>query len=65
MRTSQPVSQLEPNMSGKPYMQNNKKKRKVSFVEAKLRQLEHSHNLVAQVRPEEDKIVEYGSNQAI
>jgi hypothetical protein len=62
-RTSQPVARLEPNMSGKLYMQNNKKKRKASFAEDKLRQLEYCHNLVAQVKPDEEKIIEYGSNE--
>jgi hypothetical protein len=65
MRTSQPVSQLGPNMSGKLYMQNNKKKRKVSFVKDKKKQLEYCHNLVAQVRPADKKITEYGSNQSM
>jgi hypothetical protein len=53
-------------MSGKLYMQNNKKKRRVSFAEDKMRQLEHyCHNLVAQVKPDEEKIIEYGSNKAM
>jgi hypothetical protein len=64
-RTSRPVAQLEPNMSCKLYMQNNKKKRKVSFAEDELRQLVYCHNLVAQVKPDEDKIIKYGSNQAM
>jgi hypothetical protein len=64
-RTSQPVEQLEPNMSGKSYMQNGKKKRRVSSAEDKLRQLEYCHNLVAQVKPDEEMIVEYGSNEAM
>jgi hypothetical protein len=64
-RTSQPVSQLKPSMSGKLYVQNNKKKKKVSFVVDKLRQLEYCHNLAAQVKPDEEKIIEYGSNQAM
>jgi hypothetical protein len=59
------VEQLEPNMSGKLYMQNNKKKRRVSLAEDKLRQLENCHNLVAQVKPDEEKIIEYGSNKAM
>jgi acetone carboxylase gamma subunit len=59
------VEQLEPNMSGKSYMQNNKKKRRLSFAEDKLRQLEYCHNLVAQVEPDEDMIIEYGSNKAM
>jgi hypothetical protein len=61
-RTSQPVERL---MRGKSYMQNNKKKRRVSFAEDKMRQLEYCHNLVAQVKPDEEKIVEYGSNKAM
>jgi hypothetical protein len=64
-RMSRPVEGLEPNMSGNLYMQNNKKKRKVSFPEDKMRQLEYCHNLVAQVKPDEEKILEYGSNQAM
>jgi hypothetical protein len=62
-RTSQPVARLEPNMSGKLYMKNNKKKRKVSFTKDELRQLDYCHNLVAQVKPDEYKIIEYGSNE--
>jgi chemotaxis protein histidine kinase CheA len=64
-RTSQPVLQLEPSMSGKSYAQNDKKKRKVSFVEVKLKQLEYCHNLVAQVKPDKEKVFDYGSNQAM
>jgi hypothetical protein len=52
-------------MSGKSYAQNAKEKRKVLFVEDELKQLEHCHNLVAQVKPDEEKIIEYGSNQAM
>jgi hypothetical protein len=63
-RTSQPVERLEPSMSGKLYVQNDKKKRRVSFAEDKLRQLEYCHNLVAQVKPDEMSI-EYGSNKAM
>jgi hypothetical protein len=59
------VEQLKPNMSGKSYMQNNKKKRRVSFAEDELRQLEYCHNLVAQVIPDEEMILEYGSNKAM
>jgi hypothetical protein len=59
------VEQLKPNMSGKLYMQNNKKKRRVSFAEDKLRQLEYCHNLEAQVKPDEEMILEYGSNKAM
>jgi hypothetical protein len=64
-RTSQPVERLKPNMSSKLYMQNNKKKRRVSFAEDKLRQLEYCHNLVAQVKPDEEMILEYGSNKVM
>jgi hypothetical protein len=64
-RTSQPVEQLEPSMSGKLYVQNNKKKKRVSFAEDKLRQLEYCHNLVAQVKPDEEMKIEYGSNKAM
>jgi hypothetical protein len=65
-RTSRPVEQLKPNMSSKLYMQNDKKKRRVlSFTEDELRQLEYCHNLVAQVKPDEEKIIEYGSNEAM
>jgi hypothetical protein len=46
-------------------MQNNKKKRRVSFAEDKLRQLEYCHNLVAQVKPGEEMILEYGSNKGM
>jgi hypothetical protein len=54
------VERLEPSMSGKSYAQNDKKKRRVSFAEDELRQLEYCHNLVAQVKPDE-----YGSNEAM
>jgi hypothetical protein len=64
-RTSQPVEQLKPSMSGKWYIQNNKKKKRVSFAEDKLRQLEYCHNLVAQVKPDEEMNIEYGSNEAM
>jgi hypothetical protein len=30
-----------------------------------MRQLEYCHNLVAQVKPDEEKILEYGSNGAM
>jgi hypothetical protein len=46
-------------------MQNNKKKRRVTFAEDKLRQLEYCHNLVAQVKADEEMILEYGSNKAM
>jgi hypothetical protein len=59
------VERLKPDMSGKLYMQNNKNKRRVSFAEDKLRQLEYCHNLVAQVKPDEEMILEYGSNKAM
>jgi hypothetical protein len=52
-------------MSGKSYIQNNKKKRRVSFAEDKLRQLEYCNNLVAQVKPDEEMTIEYGSNKAM
>jgi hypothetical protein len=51
-RESQPVSRLEPNMSGKLYLQkDDKTKKKVMFAEDKLKQLEYCHNLVSQVKP--------------
>jgi hypothetical protein len=52
-------------MSGKSFLQNDKKKRRVSFTEDEMRQLEYCHNLVAQVKPDEEKITEYGSNKAM
>jgi hypothetical protein len=64
-RTSRPVEQLKPNMTGKPYIQNDKKKKRVSFAEDELRQLEYCHNLVAQVKPDEEMSIEYGSNEAM
>jgi hypothetical protein len=64
-RTSRPVEQLKPNMSGKLYFQNNKMKTRVSFAEDKVRQLEYCHNLVAQVKPVEEMTIEYGSNKAM
>jgi two-component sensor histidine kinase len=66
VRESQPVWRLEPNMSGKAYVQNNKKTiKKVVFAEDKLKQLEYCHNLVSQVNPTEEQTIEYGSNQAM
>jgi hypothetical protein len=60
------VSGLEPNMSGKSYLQkDNKTKKKVMFAEDKLKQLEFCHNLVLQVKPEKEQIIEYGSSQAM
>jgi hypothetical protein len=59
------VERLKPNMSGKLYIQNDKKKRRVSFAEDKLRQLEYCHNLVAQVKPDEEMIIEYASYKAM
>jgi hypothetical protein len=60
------VSRLEPDMSGKSYLQNNKKIwKKVVFAEDELRQLEFCHNLVSQVKPEKEKTIEYGSCQAM
>jgi hypothetical protein len=57
---------LEPNMSGKSYLQNNKKTlKKVAFAEDELKQLEYCHNLVCQVKPEKEKIIEYRSCQAM
>jgi hypothetical protein len=65
-RESRPVSRLEPNMSRKLYVQNDKKtKKKVVFAEDKLKQLEYCHNLVSQVKPAEEQKIEYGSNQAM
>jgi hypothetical protein len=64
-RTSRPVEQLEPNMTGKSYIQNNKRKKRVLFAKDELRQLEYCHNLVAQVKPDEEMNIEYGSNKAM
>jgi hypothetical protein len=64
-RTSQPVERLEPNMTGKLYIQNDKRKKRVSFAKDELRQLEYCHNLVAQVKPDEEMNIEYGSNEAM
>jgi hypothetical protein len=57
---------LEPNMSGKSYLQkDDKTKKKVMFAEDKLKQLEYCHNLVSQVKPEKEQIIEYGLSQAM
>jgi hypothetical protein len=65
-RESRPMSRLEPNMSRKLYVQNDKKTtKKVIFAEDELRQLEYCHNLVSQVKPTEEQTIEYGSNQAM
>jgi hypothetical protein len=52
-------------MTGKLYIQNDKRKKRVSFAKDKLRQLEHCHNLVAQVRPDEEMNIEHGSDEAM
>jgi hypothetical protein len=53
-------------MSGKLYVQNNKKtKKKVVFAEDKLKQLEYCHNLMSQVKPTEEQTIEYGLNKAM
>jgi hypothetical protein len=59
------VEGLEPNMTGKLYIQNNKRKKRVSFAKDELRQLEYCHNLVAQVKPDEEMKIEYGSDEAM
>jgi hypothetical protein len=64
-RTSRPVERLKPSMSGKLYVQNDKTKRRLSFAEDELRPLEYCHNLVAQVKPDEEMNIEYGSNKAM
>jgi hypothetical protein len=64
-RTSRPVERLEPNMTGKSYIQNDKRKKRVSFAEDELRQLEYCHNLAAQVKPDEEMNIEYGSDEAM
>jgi hypothetical protein len=53
-------------MSGKSYLQkDDKTKKKVMFAEDELKQLEYCHNLVSQVKPEKEQIIEYGSSQAM
>jgi hypothetical protein len=52
-------------MSGKLFVQNNKKTRRVSFAEDELRQLEYCHKLVAQDKPDKEMTIEYGSNKAM
>jgi hypothetical protein len=42
-----------------------RRKRRVSFAEDELRQLEYCHNLVAQVKPDKELSIEYGSNKAM
>jgi hypothetical protein len=64
-RTSRPVERLKPNMTGKSYIQNNKRKKRVLFTKDELRQLEYCHNLVAQVKPDEEMNIEYGSDEAM
>jgi hypothetical protein len=65
-RESRPVSRLEPNMSGKSYLQkDDKTRKKVMFAEDELKQLEYCHNLVLQVKPEKEEIIEYGLSQAM
>jgi hypothetical protein len=46
-------------MSGKSYLQNDKrKKKKVAFAEDELGQLEYCHNLVSQMKPEKEKTID-------
>jgi hypothetical protein len=52
-------------MTGKLYSQNDKRKKRVSFAKDKLRQLEYCHNLVAQVKPDEEMNIEYESDEAM
>jgi hypothetical protein len=52
-------------MTGKLYIQNDKRKKRVSFAEDELRQLEYCHNLVAQVKPDEEMNIEYESDEAM
>jgi hypothetical protein len=59
------VEQLKPNMTGKSYNQNDKRKKRVSFSKDELKQLEYCHNLVAQVKPDEEMNIEYGSDEAM
>jgi hypothetical protein len=60
------VSRLEPTMSGKSYLQNDKKTtKKVAFAEDELKQMEYCHNLVSQVKPSEEQTIIYGSNQVM
>ena len=66
-RTSRPVSRLEPTMSGQSYLQKgtNKVKKHVTFAEDELRQLEYCHNLISQVKPDDDQNMEYDTNDAM
>jgi hypothetical protein len=52
-------------MTGKSYIQNDKRKKRVSFAKDKLRQLKYCHNLVAQVKPDKEMNIEYGSDEAM
>jgi hypothetical protein len=56
------TSKSQPVLGLKPSMQDNKKKRIVSFAKDKLRQLEYCHNLVLQVKLDKEQTSEYGSN---
>jgi hypothetical protein len=55
------VEQLKPNMSGKLYICRTTRR----FAKDKMRQLEYCHNLVAQVKPDEEMTIEFGSNKAM
>jgi hypothetical protein len=59
------VERLEPNMTGKSYIQNNRRKKRVSFAKDELRQLEYCHNLVAQVKPDEEMNIKYVSDETM
>jgi hypothetical protein len=59
------VEQLKQNMTGKSYAQIDKRKKRVSFAEDELSQLEYCHNLVAQVKPDKEVNIEYGSSEAM
>ena len=68
-RDTRPVERLQPRMSGKSYIQEDKKsqtrKKKVRFMEDDLRQLEYCHNLVSQTKPDRDQTLEYTQGQAM
>jgi hypothetical protein len=62
-RETRPIEQLEPTMSGKLYMQQEKKK--VIFKSDVDMQLEYCHNLVTQTQPNDGQSKRYTPSDAM
>jgi hypothetical protein len=61
-RETRPIERLEPKMSGKPYMQEQKK---VNFECDAEQELEYHHNLITQNEPDEGLSKEYSPSDAM